>query len=237
MSIANKAAWLPEKGARLKIDSADAYKPGSGELLVRNRAVAFNPVDWKMQDDGYFIDSYPTILGCDIAGEVAVVGEGVTDFKVGQRILAHPLSIERKQYSDAAFQNYSIVLAAAAAPIPDSMSFESASVLPLCLSTAASGLYQSEFLNLPLPTNDPKSTGKTLLVWGGSSSVGACAIQLAIASGLEVVATASKKNFDMVRKLGVKEVFDYNSPSIVGDLVAYLSEKQVAGAYDGEYSI
>lgn len=89
-------------------------------------------------------------------------------------------------------------------------------------------------LNLPLPTNSPKSIGKTLLVWGGSSAVGAAAIQLAKASGLEVVATASPKNFGMVKEVGASEVFDYSTPSIVDDLVTYLKDKAVAGGYDGK---
>ena len=235
MSIVNKAAWLPEKGARLKVDSADAYEPGPGELLVKNKAVAMNPVDYKVQDYGAFVESWPTILGCDLAGEVAAVGEGVSNFKVGQRVLAHPLGLETKKAANASFQNYTIVLATATTALPDSMSFEEASVLPLSLSTAASGLYQSEYLNLPLPSHSPKSTGKTLLVWGGSSSVGASVIQLAVASGVEVVATASKKNFDLVKKLGAKDVFDYTTPGIVGDLTAYMSDKDVAGGFDSKF--
>lgn len=235
MSIVNKAAWLPEKGARLKVDSADAYEPGSGELLIKNKAVAMNPVDYKVQDYGAFIESWPTILGCDLAGEVVAVGDGVNDFNVGQRVLAHPLSLATKKTANAGFQNYTVVLAAATTLIPDSMSFEAASVLPLSVSTAAAGLYQSENFNLPLPSHSPKSTGKTLLVWGGSSSVGASVIQLAVASGVEVVATASKRNFDLVKKLGAKEVFDYNTPSVVGDLTAYLTDKEVAGGFDSKY--
>ncbi len=234
MSIVNKAAWLPEKGARLSIDSAEAYEPGAGEILVKNKAVAMNPIDFKVQDYGAFVESWPTILGCDLAGVIAAVGKDVGDFKVGQRVLAHPLALETKKPANASFQNYSIVLAAATAPIPDTMSFEAATVLPLSLSTAASGLYQSDYLNLPLPTHNPQSTGKTLLVWGGSSSVGCSVIQLAVASGVEVVATASKRNFDLVKKMGAKEVFDYTTPSIVGDLVAYLSDKDVAGGFDSK---
>jgi NADPH:quinone reductase-like Zn-dependent oxidoreductase len=103
----------------------------------------------------------------------------------------------------------------------------------LALSTAAHGLYQKDMLNLPLPTNDPKSIGKALVVWGGSSAVGAATIQLAKASGLEVIATASPRNFDMVKGLGASAVFDYSSASIVDDIVARLKDKNVAGAYDG----
>ena len=253
MSMVNKAAWLPEKGARLKVCDAESYKPGPGELLIKNRALGMNPVDFKMVDYGFAIENYPTILGCDLAGEVVEVGEGVTNFKAGQRVLAHPLGLETKKISGGmcryvcqggilqdglhvagAFQNYAIVLAAATCLLPDNMSFEAGASLPLSVSTAASGLYQKDQLNLRLPSKDPKSTGQTLLLWGGSSSVGASVIQLAVASGVEVIATASKKNFDMVKKLGATEVFDYNAPGVVGDLTEYLKDKKVAGGYDGE---
>lgn len=97
MSFNNKAAWLPQKGAVLQVGSAEAYEPGPGEVLVRNRAVAMNPVDSKMQDEGYFIDQYPAILGTDVAGEVAAVGRDVTHVKVGQRVLAHVTAIQTRK--------------------------------------------------------------------------------------------------------------------------------------------
>lgn len=76
----------------------------------------------------------------------------------------------------------------------------------------------------------PKPTGKTLLVWGGSTSVGSNAIQLAVAAGYEVITTASPKNFDYVRRLGATEVFDYHSGTVVVDIIEALKNKQSAGA-------
>jgi NADPH:quinone reductase-like Zn-dependent oxidoreductase len=104
--------------------------------------------------------------------------------------------------------------------------------LPLALSTAAAGLYLPEYLGLPLPSTAPKSTGKTVLIWGGSSSVGATAIQLAIASGLEVVATASSPNHAFVKFLGASFVFDYKSISAVEQIVARLQHSELVGVYD-----
>jgi NADPH:quinone reductase-like Zn-dependent oxidoreductase len=81
-----------------------------------------------------------------------------------------------------------------ASEIPDSILFESAVVIPLGCSTAALGLFQDAFLNLQFPTEPPqKPTGKMLLIWGGSSSVGSNAIQLAVAAGYEVITTATKE--------------------------------------------
>lgn len=112
------------------------------------------------------------------------------------------------------------------------MSFEQAAVLPLAISTAAAGLYEKDHLNLQHPSLNPKSTGQSLLIWGGSSSVGALTTQLAKASGYEVVTTASPRNFDFVKSLGADHVLDYNSKTIVDELVDLLKGKTVAGAYD-----
>ena len=87
-------------------------------------------------------------------------------------------------------------------PLPYAIPTSKGVVLPLGVSTAAAGLYQKDFLNLPFPTEDPESLDRTLLIWGGSSSVGSCCIQLAVASGAEVITTASPSNFYYCKKLG-----------------------------------
>jgi NADPH:quinone reductase-like Zn-dependent oxidoreductase len=130
------------------------------------------------------------------------------------------------------FQLYSIVKDITIALIPDTIPYEQAVVLPLAISTAAAGLYEKGFLELPYPTVNPKPIGKTILVWGGSSSVGSTTIQLAIASGLDVISTASKRNFEYVKALGAKHVFDHSSTTVVEDILAVLSGSEFVGAYD-----
>lgn len=78
----------------------------------------------------------------------------------------------------------------------------------------------------------PQPIGKTVLIWGGSSSVGATAIQLAVASGLDVIATASSSNHAFIRSIGAREVFDYKSPSVIEDIVAILKYSELVGIYD-----
>ncbi len=95
-------------------------------------------------------------------------------------------------------------------------------MLPLSVTTAASGLFQKANLGLPYPSVDAKDVDETLLVLGASSSVGSSAVQLAVASGFTVIATASKKNHDYVRSLGASEVVDHSSPTVIDDLVGLL---------------
>lgn len=91
---------------------------------------------------------------------------------------------ETKNRVNSAFQQYPTVSESLVTEIPDSLSFAQAAVLPLAIATACSGLYHPEYLNLPLSSaTDAKSRERWILIWGGASSVGATAIQLAAASG------------------------------------------------------
>lgn len=230
----NQAAWITEaKGKPLKVDEAPIPKPGPGEVVIKNAAVAINPVDWKIQEYGLFLTQFPNILGTDVAGTIEEVGEGVTSLKKGQRVIGHTAGIATRDIEHSAFQLYSKTFEILAAPIPDSISFEEGAVLPLAISTAAAGLYQKTHLGLPFPSTNPQPTNQTLLVWGGSSSVGATAVQLAVASGLKVVATASTRNHDFVKSLGATKVIDYSSPSVVDDILAAI--KEVGGSFAGVY--
>ncbi|MBB2975240.1 NADPH:quinone reductase-like Zn-dependent oxidoreductase [Microbacterium endophyticum] len=231
----NKAAWLGDKYADLKVGPAPVPVAGHGELVVRNRAIAVNPLDAVKQTTGNMMYSwlpYPSVLGEDLSGEVVEVGSGVTGFTIGDRVLAYAVGMEKSRNSAAegAFQNYTVVLAKLTSAIPDDLTHEQAAVLPLALSTAASALFQRNQLGLQHPSVDAMPTGKTVLVWGGSTSVGSNAIQLAVAAGYDVITTASPKNHDYVRGLGASQVFDYSSDTAVDDLVAALAGAEFAGA-------
>jgi len=232
----NTAAWLPAAKTRLAVGVAPYTPPQPNEIVVRNGAVAMNPIDWIKQAIGdvfYSWIKYPFVLGTDLAGEVVEVGSAVSRFKPGDRVLAYAVGLEeaRNRAAEGAFQAYTVVLADLASPIPDSLSYERASVLPLGISTAACGLFQRDYLALPHPTLTPKPLGATVLVWGGSTSVGSNVIQLAVAAGCEVIATASPRNFAYCTGLGASRVFDYNDKGTVKAIIAALRGKTIAGAF------
>lgn len=178
------------------------------------------------------MDQAPFVLGSDVAGEVVEIGSAVMRFAVGDRVIGLAVGADKdcNSAAEGAFQAFTVLLEKVTATIPDSLAFEEAVVLPLSVSTAACGLFQKDHLALAYPTATPVDLGKTLLIWGGSTSVGSNAIQLAVAAGYEVIATASPKNFDYVTKLGASQVFDYNSASVVADVTAALAGKTLAGA-------
>jgi NADPH:quinone reductase-like Zn-dependent oxidoreductase len=91
------------------------------------------------------------------------------------------------------------------------MSFEEAATLGVGITTVAQGLYQE--LGLPLPPAKVKEP-TTVLIYGGSTATGTLAIQFAKHSGCEVIATSSAHNFDLLRKLGADQVFDYKDADV-----------------------
>lgn len=229
----NVAAWTAAKGSMLETKPATLWTPANDQILVKTSAVAVNPIDVMCQTSDYFDIKYPSIFGHDVAGEVVGIGPGVSGFQEGDRVIGHAAGFHTQKNEEGGFQAYTVLRTNMACKIPQSISFERAVVLPLGMSTAAAGLFQSDQLGLQLPTVPArKPLGETLLVWGGASSVGSCVIQLAVAAGYEVITTASPKNFDYVKKLGASEVYDYNRPSVVSELAKALNGKVFVGIFD-----
>lgn len=242
MKVVNYAAWIPSHGAQLEV--ADAPFPtdiADDEVVIKNKAVAVNPVDWKIQSapEPIFNIKYPYILGSDVAGEVVGAGAAVRHLKKGDRVIGHALGLTSGGAAYGGFQLYPKLKAVTVSRIPETIPFEQAVVLPLSVSTAAAGLYLKDTLGLQVPTAPgagEKVTKKkeTLLLWGGSSSVGSSVIQLAVASGYDVVATASPANYAYVKSLGASLVLDYHNPDVVAILTGLLkaSGARLVGAYD-----
>lgn len=230
--MANKAAWLTAAKARpLQVDDAPMPTPVGTEIVVKNHAVAVNPVDWAIQATGMFPIPYPTILGLDSAGEITAVGESVTKFKIGDRVVTSLDPFAQKDPRRGAFQLFSLAREEGTAKLPDSLSYSEAAVLPLAVSTSASALFQADNLGLQLPTSNATPTGKVVLIWGGSTSLGACAIQLVVAAGYDVATTASGRNLDAMRGLGAKFVYDHTKDTVVDDIIVDLKHRDFAGAY------
>ncbi|TDL20447.1 GroES-like protein [Rickenella mellea] len=214
-----KALSITEHHQKTPLTLLDFEEPQleDGEILVENVAVAQNPIDWKQVDYDFGIKSLPWVVGGDIAGKVYKVGPGVSQFKVGDRVISFP---SRKTTRHAAYQTYSVTEAVRTVKLPESYTFEEGSTIPLTYTTAGAGLVHA--LKVTLPTADGNiplnARNEPLLVWGGSSSVGSYAIQLANLAGYDVITTASKANHDYVKSLGAKHVFDYRDANVVEEI-------------------
>lgn len=244
MAPKNRAAWIPAKKVRpFKVGDAPYTSPGPGQVVVKNTAVAINPFDWVLQFIGPALAgyiTYPFIFGTDVAGEVVEVGPDVERFRVGDRVLGSATAIAKdiNRPAEGAFQIYTVMRQHMLAPTPSHVTDEQACVLGLGLGTAAYGLFHPDYLGLdmpktPTPTDVAGKSGKprTVIVTGGSSSVGSNAVQLAVSAGYQVLSTSSPKNFDYVKSLGATRVFDYNSKTLTKDLLSALKGRELVGAY------
>jgi NADPH:quinone reductase-like Zn-dependent oxidoreductase len=148
--------------------------PGAGELLVRVRAAAVNYPDVLIIEDKYqFRPPRPFAPGGEIAGEVESVGEGVTGWKPGDRLIAVP--------GWGGMAEKIVIPAKAAIPLPDKRSFTDGAALLLTYATSIHALYDRGKLQ----------AGETLLVLGAAGGVGLAAVELGKAKGASVIAAVS----------------------------------------------
>ncbi|MGD6834218.1 zinc-binding dehydrogenase [Sutcliffiella halmapala] len=196
-----KAWLLTEPGSldHLKWGEIEEPEIQAGELLVAVKAVALNPVDYKVALNGNPAWKYPHIVGVDLAGEVVSVKNAVTNFKEGDRIAIHT-SLARK----GAFADYAAVDARAAALIPEGVSYEEAASI-LC-----AGMTAFEAVLQKLNTTQKRN----FLIHAGAGGVGCFAIQLAKQLGLKVFTTASDENHEWVKSLGADIAIDYKKEDV-----------------------
>ncbi|MGG8406977.1 NADP-dependent oxidoreductase [Streptomyces sp. 12297] len=170
-------------------------KYGPGELLVKVRRAAVNPVDWKIMGghlDGLMDVVFPVVPGWDVAGTVEANGIDTPEFSVGDEVFAYA----RKDYvHGGTFAEYVTVPVRSLAHKPASLSWDQAAGLPLAGLTA----YQ-------LLTRLGVGKDDTVLVHGAAGGVGSLGVQIARALGARVIGTASPRNHDRVRELGAEPV-------------------------------
>ncbi|KAK9238612.1 chaperonin 10-like protein [Lipomyces kononenkoae] len=243
----NQAAWLTKADNPLQVGEAPLPIAGPGEIVVKNAAVAINPLDTHMQDVGVFVQQWPAIFGCDVAGEVSEVGPDVQRFKKGDRVIGHAINLVTGRPQDGAFALYTAVPADKAAVLPDTISFTDGVVVPFAVEAAVCALslkvpgealpgISTPALGLPYPSlKDPvPSLSKTLVIYGGSSSVGSMTTQLATAAGIHVICVVGKHNFDFSKRCGAAEVFDHKDPSVVSKVIEAVGKSghEFVGIFD-----
>ncbi|KAJ2932483.1 hypothetical protein H1R20_g4578, partial [Candolleomyces eurysporus] len=231
-----KALVFPKQFDQLELITTEIYKPGNDEVLVKIRSAALNPADWKIQKDPSFLKEYPILLGTDIAGEVVELGEGVTQFAIGDRVLFEGIYGANRHNG---FQQYAIAGVQTVAKIPPGLSYDEAASIPLALTTAYVGLYNTNphGAGFDTPVN-PGARGKyvdtPIVIIGGSSSVGQFTIQLAKLSGFNpIITTSSLTHEQFLKSLGATHVLDRFSPLTRDTIQALIgSEKPLKVVYD-----
>ncbi|KAG9121587.1 hypothetical protein FRC07_002400 [Ceratobasidium sp. 392] len=204
-----KASLLLAKQGKIEVGTRAIPTPQGKQALVKVTATAINPVDWKIVDYGIFVDEFPAVLGTDGAGIIESVGPEVTGFEKGDKIFFQGLY---KPADFATFQQYTLVDTEVTAKVPPNISDDQASTIPLGSVTSLIGLFQKSGIDFPV--NGPTASGKSVLILGGSSSVGQFGIQLARIAGFSpIVTTASVQHTEYLKSLGATHVFDRNVDS------------------------
>jgi phthiocerol/phenolphthiocerol synthesis type-I polyketide synthase C len=180
--------------------------PGRGELAIKVEAAGLNfrDVMWAMGllPDEALLDGFagPT-LGLECAGTVTATGEGVTDFAVGDRVMA---------FAPASLGTHTVTAAHAVMRMPVGMDFAAAATVPVAFLTVAYSIGHLAQL----------SEGETILIHGGAGGVGLAAIQYARHRGARIFATAgSPAKRALLRSLGVDAVLDSRSLTFADDVM------------------
>lgn len=206
-----------------------------GFMLIKPKAVAGNPTDWKHV--AMKIGPQGSILGCDIAGEVVKLGPKVdtNKFHVGDYVYGFVHGASVRFPTNGAFAEYAALDSYIAYKAPKTMklsgkanipegpvtTFEGASSLPVSLTTAGVALYHEFGLKLDYTGSKPQRD-YPVLFWGGATGVGQHFIQLAkqINAYSKIIVVASKKHEAKLKEYGADELFDYHDEDVVEKIKA-----------------
>jgi NADPH:quinone reductase len=190
-----------------------------GDVRLRVHAAALNFPDVLMCRGEYQVKPpVPFTPGAEVAGVVEALGDGVDNFRVGDRVLAIP------SFGNGGFAESTTASAAGGVfPIPDAMPFGAASALHVVYQTGHLALHRRAHIQ----------PGETLLVHAGAGGVGTAAIQLGLAAGTLVVATAGGADkVDVCRKLGAHLALDYREQDFVDAVKEFTDGRGADVIYD-----
>jgi len=188
--------------AVLKLQEVEKPTPKAGEVLVKIHAASVNALDWHLLTADIFLVRFGeglfkpkrNRLGADLAGRVAAVGSGVTQFQPGDAVYG-----DIEPFGSGAFAEYAVIPAKSLAPKPASLTFAETATLPVAGLTALQGLRDVGKIQ----------AGQRVLINGASGGVGTFAVQIAKAFGAEVTAVCSTRNVAQAQALGADQVIDY----------------------------
>jgi NADPH2:quinone reductase len=173
----------------LSVVDVEVPPPGPGEVTIEVRAAGVNPIDRKLYSGafGNSADNLPVRLGLEVAGVITEVGPAAVGpagpLSVGDEVIAYP--------TEGGYATAVTVSASGVVPKPAELSWEKASGLLLVGATAVHAVAVAKV-----------SSGDTVLVHAGSGAVGLLAVQLSLAAGATVVATASERHQMLLREVG-----------------------------------
>src|SRR5580692_9228212 len=169
----------------LRLETAPVPDPGPGRIRVAVHACGLAPADWALCR-GLFAGTLPRGIGCDVAGAVDAIGDGVTDVAVGDRVFG---TADFAHCPSAGAADHAIMDHWFA--VPAGLDLTEAAALPMALDTA--------YLHLTALGLTP---GRTILINGAGATIGFAAVQIALIRGMRVIATAGDTYAGRLRDLG-----------------------------------
>ena len=195
-----QAAGIDAFGGHVRV--LELAAPGSAapdELVISVRATGVGNWDEVVRVGDWDVGRKPPLaLGVEAAGVVAAVGEDVTRFALGDEVLTHPLPLRHQ----GTWAELLVAPAALVARKPAAVSWQTAAAFPVPALTADQALSEAA----------PSPAGKWVLVHGAGGVTGGLVVQLAVARGAMVIATAGPSSESRVRDYGARVVLDYHDP-------------------------
>ncbi|KAH9844380.1 GroES-like protein [Rhodofomes roseus] len=211
-------ALITQANKTVKVEEIPVPEIDDWEVLAKVVVVAQNPTDWQYIDT---VTNVGTISGCDWSGYIVKLGKKVTELnatglKVGDHVagFTHGGTYkDRGAYAEYVKATYDLCW-----KVPEgTLSHEQAATMGCAYWTAVQSLFHPTRLGLVEPPNKVEKE-QFVFIYGGSSSVGMYALQLAHAAGYKVVTVASAKNHALCKSLGADYVFDYRDPDVVSKI-------------------
>ncbi|RSL51432.1 hypothetical protein CEP54_011409 [Fusarium duplospermum] len=213
--MASKLIYLTAEGELIVQPVTENYIPQESECLIRVKYSGINPCDLNF----FYMGLNSFVTGFELSGTVEQTGSN-SPFVVGDSVCGIAPVAFPKPTSLGTHQDLAIAKSDLLYKVPEGLSLKDAGVICMAVHTAVDALFNSLGLGFPgadISGLDP--AGKGILIWGGASSVGNMAIQIAKAAGFEFIfATASAKNHATLKRLGATHCFDYKSATIVEDI-------------------
>jgi NADPH2:quinone reductase len=206
--------WMEPAELRVREVPEPGLRPGS--LLLEVRAAGCNFFDILMVQGRYQVKpAFPFVPGAEVAGVVRAVGEGVAGFAPGDRVFGAP--------GLGGFAERALVPVAAAWPLLPGMSFAEGAALPIIYPTSYAGLVHRARL----------ARGETLLVHAAAGGVGIAALQIGVALGARVLATAGgAEKCEIARQQGAEVAIDYEREDFAERVLELTGGKGADVIYD-----
>jgi NADPH:quinone reductase-like Zn-dependent oxidoreductase len=187
---------------QLRVEQVSDPVPGPGEILVRTAATSINPIDFKIRSGSAknrFPQTFPVILGRDLAGQVAALGPGVQGFAVGDRVMG----LVWRTYAELV-----VAKASDACLTPSTLDDVQAAALPLVSLTGAQLIERAGQV----------SEGQTVLVTGALGGVGRCAVFVAKQHGAHVWAGVRRSQLKDGEALGAERLVPLDDDAVLREV-------------------